>query len=326
MGFQQVFGASDATVLGGVSTSDVSNTNHGFDASTCLKSHFEMDDVDGNDENSWTLTTDEEQTAASSQADTPTLQSDVEEFGGGELEGAPNNRCGGSCPVASKTMSGVKAVRALHANVSSYIEDEMKRLDATSEEQSCWIGAVTEAIHLKAMLEGPLEDIQHQTIQDDLDRVNQEFLVTKTMSNQEVWSNLNDWKPSIEAEFEQLVNTKKAVRQVAKGELQRLAKDAGLPTELLPAKMVHTRKAGSGAFRSRAVVCGNYQEVGGADGNQIRSQIRLASLKGWSINGTDIRVSFLNSPKRDDTKITAMWRCRWCFESWDYPEGSVRFD
>ena len=76
---------------------------------------------------------------------------------------------------------------------------------------------------------------------------------------------------------------------------------------------MHARKAGSGAYRSRVVVCGNYQEpghdevyAGGADGNQIRAQIRLASSKDWAIYGTDIRVAFLNAPRRDDTKITAM--------------------
>ena len=109
------------------------------------------------------------------------------------------------------------------------------------------------------------------------------------------------------------MKTKKAVRQVAKSELHRLAQEAHLPIELLPAKMVHTRKAGSGAYRSRAVVCGNYEHVGeddryagGADGNQIRAQVRLASSKRWAVCGTDIRVAFLNAPKRDETKITAM--------------------
>ncbi|CAL1145720.1 unnamed protein product, partial [Cladocopium goreaui] len=60
-------------------------------------------------------------------------------------------------------------------------------------------------------------------------------------------------------------------------------------------------------------VCGNYQDsngderyAGGADGNQIRAQVRIAALKGWTVNGTDIRVAFLNAPKRDETRITAM--------------------
>jgi hypothetical protein len=72
---------------------------------------------------------------------------------------------------------------------------------------------------------------------------------------EEVRSNLNVWEPSLRAEFEQLVKTKGAVTQISKSQLQELAHQRGLPIELLPAEMVHTRKAGSGACRSRAVVC-----------------------------------------------------------------------
>jgi hypothetical protein len=59
-------------------------------------------------------------------------------------------------------------------------------------------------------------------------------------------------------------------------------------------------------------VCGNYQDpgsdevyAGGADGHQIRAQVRIASCF-KSTYGTDIRVAFLNAPRRDDSKVTAM--------------------
>ena len=84
-----------------------------------------------------------------------------------------------------------------------------------------------------------------------------------------------------------------------RSQLQSLARDKGLPIELLPGKMVHTRKANSGAYRSRAVVCSNYQEANaedkyadGADGCQIRAMIRTAALDDWCLAGTDIRVAF----------------------------------
>jgi len=286
--------------------------NQVFQIPEYLKSHLEGDEIGSSGESSWTLGTDSEQTTASPTASTPTLQSDAEEFGGGEWEEAPNNRDGGSSPVASTT-SGVAAIRACHANVVDYIRDEMNRLDATTEDQALWIGAITEAISLRALLENQLQQFQHQAIKEDHEKLDQEFLVTRTISNAEVWSHLEDWKPSICAEYEQLLHKKQAVKQITRSQLQDLAKQRGLPIELLPGKMVHTRKAGSGAFRSRAVVCGNYQDpgneevyAGGADGNQIRAQIRIASSKSWSIYGTDIRVAFLNAPRRDETKITAM--------------------
>ena len=95
--------------------------------------------------------------------------------------------------------------------------------------------------------------------------------------------------------------------------LYEIAEKKQLPIELLPGKMVHTGKAGSGAYRSRAGVCGNYQEVsteesyaGGANGNQIRMMLRTSALKRWAVAGTDVKAAFLNAPKRNVDKLTAM--------------------
>ena len=133
------------------------------------------------------------------------------------------------------------------------------------------------------------------------------------VGNTEVWANLKDWEQSIRKEYDQLVTQKCAVRQITKDQLQRMSSDMKLPIELLPAKMVHTRKALSGAYRSRAVVCGNYagpdeseHYAGGVDGNQIRTMLRLGALKSWSAACTDIRTAFLNAPHRDETRLMAM--------------------
>lgn len=164
---------------------------------------------------------------------------------------SPNSRDGGSRPVASN-LCGVAAIRAMHANVANYIRNEMNRLDATTEDQALWIETVTTAISLKALLENQLQGIQQQAIKEDQEKV------TKTIGNAEVWADLDAWAPSIKQEYEQLVNKKCAVRQLTKEQLRTMASELKLPIEVLPGKMVHTRKSGSGAFRSRAVVCGNY--------------------------------------------------------------------
>jgi hypothetical protein len=264
----------------GLDESKLRCSNNSFEIPQHLQSIFEMDNVDGSDESGWTLRTDSENTSASpasSTAETPTLQSDADEVdegvGGGDVEEAPKYRCGGACPVAS--MFGVAAIRTIHNNVTNFIYEEMAKLDATSSEQSMWLGAVSDAIALKSMLEAQLQEAQQQKDQADQHRLEQEFLVTKTISNSEVWANLSDWEASIKAEFQQLVHTKGAVKQVSKAQLQDLAHQRDLPIELLPAKMVHTRKAGSGAFRSRAVVCGNYQDPSGDE----RYPNRLAKTK-----------------------------------------------
>lgn len=84
--------------------------------------------------------------------------------------------------------------------------------------------------------------------------------------------------------------------------------------ELLPAQMVYTRKAGTDTRRSRAICCGSYSETrfnsdcytGGADGCQVRALLRTAALKKWAVAATDIRVAFLNAPRRDDGRLVAM--------------------
>ena len=282
-----------------------------------VQQHYDLEAVTGSDEESWTLGTDTDQTSASSKPDSPSsreLLEEGEQRGGMDEEEASNNWAGDSYPVASQ-MSGPSALRSMHANLAAFVEDEMSRLDATSSNQVLWMPSISEAIQLKTMLEKQLLQVQQQEQQDEQLRLDQEFLVTRTISNAEVWSHLDDWSESIRKEFEQLVHSKQAVRQVHKDVLHAMAKEKKLPIEMLPGKMVHTRKAGSGAYRSRAVCCGNYatekedvadKYASGADGNQIRMLIRLAAMQKWSLFGTDIRVAFLNAPKRDVSKITAM--------------------
>ena len=240
------------------------------------------------------------------------MQSDIEEPGGGDVEEAPNDRAGGAHPVASN-MTGTAVLRCLHNNLTDYIKTEYEKLDATTEEQSMWIGALAEAITMKMMVEHQLQDAQGCETQRTLEKLDQEFLVTKTISNTEVWSNLVAWQPSIQAEYNQLVNNKQAVKQITKTELQQLAQQRGLLIEVLPGKMVHTRKAGSGAYRSRAVVCGNYEApdnaehyAGGPDANQVKTMLRLGALNKWRCGCTDIRTAFLNAPRRENNKLLAM--------------------
>ena len=191
------------------------------------------------------------------------------------------------------------------------VMDEMAHIDGTADEQAWCMPVLKEMLVQKAEVEEELIMINRG--KKEVLAGENEFLVTRTVSNKEVWENIKSWEPSVRAEYEQLVNQKQAVTQMTKSQLRQLAQERQLPIELLPAKMVHTRKANTGAYRSRAVVCGNYQEVGtgdryagGADGCQVRALIRTAALRGWCLAGSDIRVAFLNAPKRDTTKITAM--------------------
>ena len=261
----------------------------------------------------------------------PSGFSGEEELGGGDVEGVPNNRCGGSSPVTPiEVDTGPKAVDAvpdlpravearklllctLQHNLSEYVIQEMEQVDASSEDQAWWFPTLADAVLKKIQAEEELLQIQRHEEHQLQQALENEFLVTKTIGQQEVWSDLEAWTPSIKKEYDQLVNKKQAVQQVTREELRTMAEEAGLPIELLPGKMVHTRKAVTGDYRSRAVVCGNYSEAtnaecyaGGADGVQIRATIKTTAMKGWKMAATDIRVAFLNAPRRDQTKIVAM--------------------
>ena len=128
-----------------------------FEVPQHLQTFFELADVTGSDDESWSLHTDPDNTSAESQASTVSCQSDVDS-GGGEREEAPNNREDGSCPVASY-MSGQAALRRIHQNVAEYIEEEMAKLDATSGEQALWFPAITDAVAIKSSLERQLKQL-----------------------------------------------------------------------------------------------------------------------------------------------------------------------
>eukprot|EP00435_Cladocopium_sp_Y103_P015239 s4222_g3.t1 len=106
----------------------------------------------------------------------------------------------------------------MQVNLGEYIGEELQRLDATEKEQAWWLGAVSESIQLKQMVEKHLQEAEENDVKQMHQNLEKEFLVTKTVSNQEVWNNLDAWSPSIIKEYNQLIHTKKAVRQVTKDE------------------------------------------------------------------------------------------------------------
>lgn len=120
------------------------------------------------------------------------------------------------------------------------------------------MGAVTDAIKMKTMVEQRLQDIDDQEVQKrQHQNQDQEFLVIKTIGNAEVWADFQASRPSSQQEYDHLVKKKCAVRQMTKDQLQKMASEMKLPIEILPGKIVHTRKSGSGAYGSRAVICSN---------------------------------------------------------------------
>ena len=255
-------------------------------------------------ESSWTLETKQSSISSSSPSS-----------GVGEWEGAPKNWCGGSCPVAP--LESVKDpegfLRMMHHNLHHLVEDELTKIDGTAEEQAWCLPILSELLVKKVSIEEELHMRDEEKERSEQQAISHEFLVTRTISNAEVWKDLDAWGPSIKQEYNQLVHEKGAVRQLTMKQLQQLSQERGVPIELLPGKTVHTRKSQTGAYRSRAVICGNYasatdQEVyaGGSDSIQVRTALKVSAIFDWKVVGTDVKTAFLNARRRDDTKLVAM--------------------
>eukprot|EP00435_Cladocopium_sp_Y103_P075453 s777_g58.t1 len=180
----------------------------------------------GDSSDSWSIETD------MSEASSPRVANFEEEdwwIAGGDEAEAPNDRAGGAHPVASQVRHA--ALRTLHVNLTQYVGDEMERLDATSSDQAWWLGTVSDVIHVKQLVEHKLQDLDGQDANAIQQNLEQEFLMSKTVSSQEVWRDLESWSPSIHRECQQLVHKKKAVRQITRDELRALAGHLGLPME-----------------------------------------------------------------------------------------------
>ena len=85
--------------------------------------------------------------------------------------------------------------------------------------------------------------------------------------------------------------------EVRMGEARR----AGKFVEVIPAKGVSTRKAGSGKHKTRVVACGNCMAeretadlyAAGLDATQIHCLLKESTLQDWSVGACDIRTAFL---------------------------------
>ena len=191
--------------------------------------------------------------------------------------------------------------------------EEISKIDGTSPEQMWCFPVLNKALVRKVEVEEQTQQLAEEVQAAERLQLANEFLVTKTVSNKEVRENVEDWTESIKAEYEQLAVNKKAVKPMSRSQLQKMADEQGRTLEILPAKMVRTRKAGTGAYRSRAAVCGNYQTpnddntyAGGADGTQIRTMLGISAQYRWRAASTDIRTAFLNAPRHDDSRLIAM--------------------
>ena len=231
------------------------------------------------------------------------LGSNSGETGGGQHDDQPQLQPDGQLQLEEERLL------SMHQAVSKVLAEECILVDDMEVDQMACIPSLSMLAHQKFDLENQLQAMDREkTAQAEEDN----FLVTKTVTADQVYKEWGDWKEAMMNEYQSIVMEKKAVRQVSRAEALKWAEESGIKYEELPSKVVFTRKMG-GKRKVRACICGNFEgEVstatyaGGCDASQIRCVTRHASLKGWQVFTTDIKCAFLNAERKDRSKLIAM--------------------
>ena len=144
-----------------------------------------------------------------------------------------------------------------------------------------------------------------------------EFLQTRMVGLTEVRRNLEEWKPSMIEEYTALTNESEAVEAISQEESDRLKEEArvqGRDFDLVPAKAIFSRKAGTGRHKCRGVACGNFMNAkssestfaSGASGIEVRTLIKLAAINQWELSTLDVKTAFLNAPAAHDRGVVVV--------------------
>ena len=170
-----------------------------------------------------------------------------------------------------------------HQHATQWVKEELETLDAGEKDQEMWLGVLREGLQRRNYIEAALNRMQVESAA----KAKEEWLVSKTLSMNEVRSELEEWRGAAKKEYTALVEESRAVKPIRKRDIDQIQG----PVEVLPAKAVCTRKSPDGRRKVHGVVCGNYSAgkdaerlyAGGADGLQIRMVLRTAGQRGWSL-------------------------------------------
>ena len=149
-------------------------------------------------------------------------------------------------------------------------------------------------------------------------------LQTVTISNKEFLENLNVWRPCAEDELSSIFETHRALRRTTQAQIDALVA-AGVTVEVIPAKAIFQRKAGSGRNKCRVVACGNYESgassrsaekrlahyAGGLDAVAMRAQLRACGRQVAAGHDhvaaiADVRTAFLRAPLELPNKVIVL--------------------
>ena len=144
-----------------------------------------------------------------------------------------------------------------HRNLREMVEEDSRRLkmgEISENELMVCMKAVEEADILEDVMQDRRRDTPQLKSMEAF--VQSQVLQTRTVSMEEVKSNLDRWKPAFVKEYESL--TSGPVTPISREEYEQL-KAQGVKMETLPMKAVATEKPSK--LKARIVVCGNYTEL-----------------------------------------------------------------
>ena len=191
-----------------------------------------------------------------------------------------------------------------HQNITEYIQEEVQKVDVTSEERGAYTMKVAQMCTERFQVEEQMREMRAQENAEAQQA--EEFLTTRTVPAVEVYGELELWRESIEKEYNQLVKETKAVVQMTRRQLLDLAEPRGATIETLPAKMVFTRKVHSGLRSSRAVCRGNFAQddpdqavyASGCEGCDYENDFEDGGFEAMErIAGVDIKTAFFSKKR-----------------------------
>ena len=149
-------------------------------------------------------------------------------------------------------------------------------------------------------------------------------LQTVTIGNREFLENLEEWRPSAVEELGSIFDSHQALGRITQKDVDALVA-SGVVVEILPAKAIFQRKAGSGRHKTSVVACGNFESgagqrstdkklshyAGTLDGVAMRAQLRacgrrIADGNCWISALADVKTAFLRAPLELPNKVIVL--------------------
>ena len=184
------------------------------------------------------------------------------------------------------------------------LQDEMKIMKVVETEMLQLIHDEQELMTMELPIISQLKKMASQPKEEE------EVLQTKVISPQEVAARWEEWIQPSKEEVKSMLEEKEALRPVSKKELEEVIRQAhskGKKVELIPSKLVFTRKPAPPPkgfkHKVRWVACGNFEErkegeenySSGADAAAFRLMIHHATQAQWCGISVDVKTAFLNA-------------------------------